>query len=238
MDMNREGGKLRPVSRKAEVDAFLDRARALGPRTGGGRGRLVFALDATMSRQPTWDMACKLQAEMFDEAGAAGGLDVQLVYYRGLSECAASSWVSDPKRLAGLMEKIHCEGGQTQVCRVLEHVQKESKSQKIHALVFVGDCMEEPIDDLCAAAGRLGVMGVPVFVFQEGDEPVAERAFKEVARLTRGAWCRFDAGASHQLRQLLRAAAAYAAGGYKALSDLSKRTDGKGALRLLGQMRS
>jgi len=98
--------------------------------------------------------------------------------------------------------------------------------------------MEEPIDDLCAAAGRLGVMGVPVFVFQEGDEPVAERAFKEVARLTRGAWCRFDAGAAHQLRQLLRAAAAYAAGGYKALSDLSKRTDGKGALRLLGQMRS
>jgi hypothetical protein len=236
--MNKEGGKLRPVSRKAEIDAFLDRARALGPRTGGGRGRLVFALDATMSRQPTWDMACKLQAEMFDEAAVAGGLDVQLVYYRGLAECAASPWVSDPKRLAGLMEKIHCEGGQTQVCRVLEHVQKESKSQKVHAIVFVGDCMEEPIDDLCATAARLGMLGVPVFIFQEGDEPVAERAFKEIARLTRGAWCKFDAGAAHQLRELLRAAAAYAAGGYKALADLSKRTDGKGALRLLGQMRS
>ena len=236
--MNKEGGSLRPVSRKAEIDTFLDRARALGPRTGSGRGRLAFALDATMSRQPTWDMACKLQAEMFDEAAAVGGLDVQLVYYRGLSECAASPWVSDPKRLAQLMEKIACEGGQTQVCRVLDHVQRESKSQKVHALVFVGDCMEEPIDALCTSAGRLGVIGVPVFVFQEGDEPVAERAFKEVARLTRGAWCRFDAGAAHQLRELLRAAAAYAAGGYKALTDLSKRTGGKGATRLLGQMRS
>src|SRR6185295_12646954 len=115
MDMNKEGGKLRPVSRKAEVDAFLDRARALGPRTGGGRGRLVFALDATMSRQPTWDLACRLQSEMFDEAAAIGGLDVQLIYYRGISECAASKWVSDPTRLAGLMERIDCRGGHTQI---------------------------------------------------------------------------------------------------------------------------
>lgn len=238
--MSRENGRDRQVaepSRRAEIDAFLERARALGPRAGGGRGRLVFALDATMSRQPTWDLACKLQAEMFDEAAVAGGLDVQLVYYRGLHECAASPWVSEPKRLAGLMQKIGCEGGETQVRRVLEHVQKESRAQKVHALVFVGDCMEEPIDEICASAGRLGLMGVPVFVFQEGGEPVAERAFKEVARLTKGAWCPFDSGAAHQLRELLRAAAAYAAGGYKALAELSQRTGDKNVTRLLGQMR-
>ncbi len=227
----------KPVSRKAEVGAFLEHARALSPRSGGRRGRLVFALDATMSRQPTWDMACKLQAEMFEEAAATGGLDVQLVYYRGLTECAASQWVSEPKRLARLMEKIACQGGETQIRRVLEHVLKESKRQKVHALVFVGDCMEEPIDEICAAAGKLGLLGVPVFVFQEGNEPVAERAFKEIARLTKGAWCPFDAGAAHELRELLRAAAAYAAGGYKALSDLSKRDEGAGATRLLAQMR-
>jgi hypothetical protein len=227
----------KPVSRKAEIDAFLEHVRSLGPHSGGGRGRLAFALDATMSRQPTWDMACQLQSEMFDEAVAAGGLDVQLVYYRGLSECASSQWVSDPKRLAALMQKINCEGGQTQIRRVLEHVLKESKTQKVHALVFVGDCMEEPIDEVCALAGKLGLIGVPVFVFQEGGEPVAERAFKEIARLTKGAWCPFDAGAAHQLRELLRAAAAYAAGGYKALADLSRRKGGAGATRLLGQMR-
>jgi hypothetical protein len=236
--MGKEGEITRPVSQKAEIDAFLSQVRALGPRTGGGRGRLAFALDATMSRQPTWDMACQLQSEMFDEAGQAGGLDVQLVYYRGLSECAASPWVSEPKRLAGLMQKIVCEGGQTQIRRVLEHVQKESKTQKVHALVFVGDCMEEPIDEVCALAGKLGLMGVPIFVFQEGGEPIAERAFKEIARLTKGAWCPFDSGAAQQLRELLRAAAAYATGGHKALSDLSKRRGGAGALRLLGQMKA
>jgi hypothetical protein len=183
-------------------------------------------------------MACKLQAEMFEETAAVGGLDVQLVYFRGMGECAASRWVSDPKRLAGLMQKIGCAGGQTQIRRMLDHVAKESKGRKVHALVFVGDCMEEAIDEVCAAAGKLGLMGVPVFVFQEGGDPIAERAFKEIARLTKGAWCPFDAGAAHQLRELLRAAAAYAAGGYKALSDLSRRRGGEGATRLLGQMRS
>jgi hypothetical protein len=238
--MTRQVGKegdLKPLSRKAEIDAFLERARALGPRRDGGRGRLAFALDATMSRQPTWDMACRLQAEMFEETAAVGGLDVQLVYYRGMSECAASKWVSDPSRLGRLMQRIHCEGGQTQIKRVLEHVQRESKAQKVHALVFVGDCMEEPIDEVCAAAGKLGMLGVPVFLFQEGDDAVAERAFKEIARHTKGAWCPFDAGAAQQLRELLRAAAAYAAGGHKALSDLSKRNEGAGAVRLLAQMR-
>jgi hypothetical protein len=221
-----------------EIDTFLARARMLGPKIDGKRGRLVFALDATMSRQPTWDLACGLQSEMFDEAAAIGGLDVQLVYYRGIAECAASKWVSHPARLAGLMEKIDCRGGHTQIGRVIEHVRKETKSQKINALVFVGDCMEESIDDLCAKAGELGLLGVAAFMFQEGRDPVAERAFKEIARLTNGAWCPFDAGAAHQLRELLRAAAAYAAGGRAALTDLSKRGANEGAVRLLGQMRS
>jgi hypothetical protein len=225
------------VSPKSEIEAFVERARALGPRADGKRGRLIFALDATMSRQPTWDLACSLQAEMFQEAAAIGGLDVQLIYYRGTNECRASKWVSDPKRLAGLMEAIDCRGGHTQIGRVLEHVRKESKEKKVDAFVFVGDAMEEQIDSLCAKAGELGLLGVPALMFQEENDPVAERAFREIARLTRGAWCRFDAGAAGQLRDLLRAAAAFAAGGHRALTDLSKRSDGAGAVKLLGQMR-
>jgi hypothetical protein len=225
------------VSSRADIDAFVERARAVGPRTDGKRGRLIFALDATMSRQPMWDLACNLQAEMFQETAEIGGLDVQLIYYRGVSECRASKWVSDPKRLNGLMEQIDCRGGQTQIKRVLEHVRKEGKREKVDAFVFVGDAMEEPVDDLCAKAGELGLLGVPAFLFQEGGDPIAESAFREIARLTNGAWCRFDAGASAQLRELLRAAAAFAAGGRRALTDLSKKSGGRGAVKLLGQMR-
>jgi hypothetical protein len=225
------------ASSRADIEAFVQRARAVGPRADGKRGRLIFAMDATMSRQPMWDLACGLQAEMFEETAAIGGLDVQLVYYRGLSECRASKWVSDPKRLNSLMERIDCRGGHTQIRRVLEHVRKEAKLQKVDAFVFVGDAMEEPVDDLCAKAGELGLLGVPAFMFQEESDPITESAFREIARLTNGAYCRFDAGASAQLRELLRAAAAFAAGGHKALSDLSRRSGGAGAVKLLGQMR-
>ena len=135
-----------------------------------------------------------------------------------------------------LMEKIDCRGGNTQIGRVLAHAKRETKDRKVQALVFVGDAMEEAIDHLCASAGELGLMSVPAFMFQEGDDPVAERAFREIARLTRGAYCRFDPGAAHELGELLRAAAAYAAGGVKALADLSRR-QGAGALRLLEQLK-
>jgi len=225
------------ASSRSEIDAFVERARSLGPRLDGKRGRLIFALDATMSRQPTWDLACFLQAEMFQEAAAIGGLDVQLVYYRGVSECRASKWVSDPKRLSGLMEQIDCRGGHTQIGRVLDHVRKEAKAQKVDAFVFVGDAMEEAVDTLYAKAGALALLGVPAFMFQEENDPIATQAFKEIARLTGGAWCPFGAGAASQLRDLLRAAAAFAAGGHRALSDLSQRAGGGGAVKLLGQMR-
>ena len=232
-----QGSALAEGSSRAEIDAFLEKARGMAPTTEPGkRGRLIFALDATMSRQPTWDQACVLQAEMFREAARIGGLDVQLVYYRGLGECRCSRWVSDANQLADLMQKIECRGGNTQIAKVLAHARRETGKAGVQALVFVGDAMEESVDDLSARSGELGLLGVPVFAFQEGGDATVERAFREMARLSRGAFCRFDPGAVHQLGELLRAAAAYAAGGLKALSDLSRRQNA-GAVRLLAQMR-
>jgi hypothetical protein len=226
------------ASSRAEVDSFLAKVRTLAPATESGRrGRLIFALDATMSRQPTWDTACQLQADMFKEASAIGGLDVQLVYYRSLTECRASPWVSHAERLAELMGRIDCRGGHTQMRKVFAHARRETQANKVQALVFVGDAMEEAIDELCASAGELGLLGVPAFMFQEGGDPIAEQAFREIARLTGGAYCRFDPGAAHQLRELLRAVAAFAAGGMRALSDLSARREA-GATKLIAQMRS
>ncbi len=223
------------ASSRTQIDAFLEKVRSLGPTKSGGRGRLIFALDATMSRQPTWDTACELQGDMFREAAASGGLDIQLVYFRGMGECGASSWIADSNKLAELMTRIDCRGGHTQIGKVLSQALRENAKQKVQALVFVGDAMEENIDDLCAAAGELGLLGVPAFMFQEGHDPAAENAYREIARLSHGAYCRFDGGAAEQLRELLRAVAAYAAGGRQALADLSKR--GGGAQALLAQLK-
>jgi hypothetical protein len=222
-------------SASEDIAAFVAKARAMSPHAAGARGRLVFALDATMSRQPTWDMACALQADMFREAAALGSLDIRLVYYRGFDECRASGWISDSAQLAKLMSKIDCRGGNTQIGKVLSEARREATASSVRALVFVGDAMEEKVDDLCARAGELGLLKVPVFMFQEGHDTTAEQAFREIARLTGGAWCRFDPGAAAQLRELLRAVAAYAAGGRDALKRLS--TPGSGAAKLLGQIK-
>ena len=220
-------------SGEADVADFVRRLKELAPSTATGRGRLVFAMDATMSRQPTWDMALALQADMFHAVKAVGGLDVQLVYFRGTAQCAASKWVSDPDALAALMTRVTCAGGYTQIRKVLSHARSESAKRPINALVYVGDCMEEDIDDLCGRAGELALLGVPVFLFQEGSDARAEKAFREIARLTKGAYCRFDAGSAAQLRELLSAVAVYAAGGRKALQALT----GRGARALLQQLK-
>jgi hypothetical protein len=222
-----------PPATKAEVDDFVRRMRQLAPATASGRGRLLFAMDATMSRQPTWDMALALQGEMFRAVKAVGGLDVQLVYFRGAGECRASKWVGDANALAALMRHVACAGGYTQIGKVLSHARSEAARRPLNALVYVGDCMEEDIDELCQRAGELALLGVPVFLFQEGKDVRAETAFREIARLSKGAHCRFDAGAADQLKDLLSAVAVYAAGGRKALQSLS----GRGARLLLQQMK-
>jgi hypothetical protein len=222
---------------RAEIDLFLNRVKSLSPVTPAGeRGRMIFSLDATMSRQPTWDTASRLQAEMFREAASVGGLDIQLVYYRGFAECRASSWVAGPQRLGELMSGIDCRAGQTQIGKVLAHASRENDARKVSVLVFIGDAMEESLDDLCAAAGELGLRNVRAFMFQEGYDPVCEQAFREVVRLTHGAFCRFSPGSAHELAELLRAAAAYAAGGMKALADLKGRQS-TGAVKLIEQLK-
>lgn len=224
-------------SSNAEIADFVARVRELPATTAQGRGRLIFAMDATLSREPTWDMALGLQADMFTAVKTVGGLDVQLVYFRGGGECRASSWVCDPGALSDLMSTVACRGGYTQIGKVLTHARLETETRKVNALVYVGDAMEEAVDDLCGRAGELALHGCPAFLFQEGDDQAAERAFKEIARLTGGAWCRFDTGAAAQLRELLTAVAVYASGGRSALQRLADTSRGSGAQRLISQMR-
>ena len=218
----------------SDVSNFLAAARNISPQ-GSQSGRLVFALDATMSRQPTWDAACRMQAEMFDAVGSSSGLAVQLVYFRGFKECRASKWVSRTEALRDLMSGILCRGGQTQIGKVLTHTRKECKfaNTKVSALVFIGDAMEEELDILAHKAGELGMLGVPAFMFQEGGDPVAEVAFREIARLTRGAYMQFGEGSAAQLAELLKSVARFARGGRKALESGSSSAD----QLLLEQMR-
>ncbi len=234
--MSGDKDQLPAKSHSAEIDAFLrDLQRAPPVRPGGGRGRLMFALDATASREPTWDRACRIQGEMFEATAALGGLDVKLVYYRGFNECKASRWMANAADLHRAMRAVSCIGGETQIERVLAHAIAENQKQKLGALVFVGDAMEENVDHLCQQAGELGLKGVPIFLFHEGGDPIAAKAFQQMAKLSRGAYLRFDLASADRLKDLLGAVAVYAAGGYRALTAYGEKKGGE-VLRLTSQL--
>ncbi len=221
-----------PVGKSSsnEVDAFLNKVAktpASAARARGRRGRLLFAMDATASRGPTWDRAAKIQGDMFQETAALGGLDVRLAFYRGFGEFKVGPWTSDGAEMARLVGSVFCMAGETQIRKVLSQALNEAGDGGLDALVFVGDCVEEDVDMLGARAGELGLKGAPAFMFQEGHDPVAEFAFKQVARLSGGAYCRFDSGAPGVLRDLLGAVAVYAAGGRPALEDMAGRKKGE-----------
>lgn len=225
-------GESAPI--KSQLDSFLEEVKQLaGGGSGGGRGRLIFALDATMSREQTWDTACKLQADMFREVATAGGLEVQLVFYRGNDQCSASRWTPDTNHLTKVMTGINCRAGHTQLRKILAHAQKETQMLKVGALIFIGDAFEEEPDEVIPLARELGRLGVPAFMFQEGDDQEVEQVFREIASVTKGAYCRFDQGSARQLGELLKAVVVYVTGG---MAALAARQDA-GSVKLLKQMR-
>ncbi|MBP0446866.1 VWA domain-containing protein [Roseomonas sp. SSH11] len=218
-----------PAPASSAVTAFLQKAAGVPAlRAAPSPARLLFAVDATASRQPTWDRACHLQAGMFAEA--PGGIAVSLAFYRGHGEFHATPFLADARALAAEMTGVGCRGGHTQILRLLRHAEAEASRARLHALVFVGDAVEEEAGPILAAASRLGARGTPAFVFQEGDDPLATPVLRGIARQSGGAWAPFDHRSPGTLAALLRGAAAFASGGRAALARLP------GAAALLAQL--
>jgi len=160
---------------------------------------------------------------MFAETASLGGLQVQLCYYRGFQQFHCDTWCSDTARLQQQMTQVRCLGGATQIGRLLEHGVIEARKHTVQALVFIGDAVEEAIDPLCQTAGQLGLLNVPVFIFQEGQSPKVTKVFQQIGQLSGGACVPFNHQSPNELRDLLTAVAVYAAGGRKALENFSRR---------------
>lgn len=225
--------ELKPRSSPQQIDQFLNKARDIAVHSGtDAQARLIFGLDATASRQPTWDHASHLQQEMFLASRELKGLSVQLCYYRGFNEFSHSQWLQQADAIQQQMAKVSCLGGHTQIRKLLRHALKEAKQQKVHAVIFIGDAIEEDVDNLCQLAGQLGVYRVPVFTFQEGNHPEVRNALQQIAHLSGGAYAVFDQSSPETLKALLGAVAVYASGGYKALQQYSEN---KKEIKLLTQ---
>lgn len=223
-----------PAERSSPQDIalFLQKSRAISQFVDQ-QPRLMFAVDATASRQPTWDHATHLQQEMFLTSGKVASLAVQLCYYRGFREFRASRWLTDSTALAGLMGRVRCEGGHTQIAKLLKHAQAEHRKATVRALVFIGDAVEESADGLCNLAGQCGILRLPLFLFQEGRDRAVEQTFRSMARLSGGAYARFDSSSATTLASLLGAVASFAMGGRAAL----EKRGGDSAKLLLQQLK-
>ena len=208
------------ISKRSDVQNFLSQVATISNTSG--HAHMIFALDATASREETWDVARQLQTEMFLSARSLGGLNLQLCYFRGFAEFFTSRWENNADQIARIMARMNCEAGATQIERVLAHTIDENQTRKIKCLVYIGDAMEENVDILANLAGRLGLLNIPVFMFQERGDPGTKKAFMECARLSGGAYSQFDQASASHLKELLKAVAVYAAGGYKALKNFSK----------------
>jgi len=212
--------------KQQEIKGFLEQiAKAPLVTKGNSNGRLLFAMYATASREPMWDIASQIHAEMFESVTNIGGLSIQLCYYRGFNEFNYFSWTDQPASMLNSISSVRCLAGKTQISKILKHALHETQQSPVQALVFIGDAMEEDIDKLGDLAGQLGIYKTPAFFFQEGKNPIVTRAYQQLARLSGGAHCSFDAGSAHILTDLLKAVARYSVGGLKALENSSSQSE-------------
>ena len=227
----------RSASTATAVAAYVEQLKAQTQATQVRRtGRLIFALDATASREPTWDQRLPIQGEMFEATAALGGLDLQLVYYRGFNECKASRWLSTAADLHRVMRSVSLRRRRDPDRAGSRARDPRDPQAKVDALLFIGDAMEEKVDRLCRLAGELGALGVPIFLFHEGYDPDAAAAFRQMATLSRGAYLAFDLAGIARLKELLGAVAIFATGNRAALEAYGQKKGGE-VLRLTAQMK-
>jgi hypothetical protein len=192
--------------------------------------RIMFAVDATASRDKAWDQAAHLRAQMFDAIAAHGGLAMQVCHYRGNGKFARSQWLTNAAAIAAFMAPVRCEAGVTQIEKVLRCAREENRKKPVNALILISDACEENPELLYAQAREIGL---PIFLFQEGDDCAVAEIYREVARLTKGAYSRFDASAAQHLADLLRAVAVFATAGAQGL--IAQKSTA--ATLLLGQIK-
>ena len=170
--------------------------------------RYIVAFDATGSRSDTWAQAQQIQGELFALMKSVEiELQIRLSHFGG-NAFSALNWSKNAEDLRREMKAVDCESGRTQIGQVLNDAIKQAAQGKIAALFYTGDAMEENHADLCDQAKKLAQCGIPVFMFQEGDDAQTKNTYQEIARITHGAYAPFKAGAFNVLRDLFNVAIA------------------------------
>ncbi|MCD8566387.1 MAG: VWA domain-containing protein [Alphaproteobacteria bacterium] len=202
------------------VLAALEKAQT---RVGTGatyNGRVGFIIDATGSRESTWNEAQKIQTDMFSSVAGKGGLKLKLTHFGG-STLSVHEWMDDPNAVASKMKEVSCMLGLTQIIKALEAFLVDNPKEAASSIILVGDSFEENIEELGPFCEKLKNQGTKVFSFLEGDDLQAKQAFSMLSEKTGGAFAVF--GKDMPLEDLCQGVALMAVGGTAALRHLKNK---------------
>jgi hypothetical protein len=166
---------------------FLEK---VGQKVAPTGGFLKIGMDATMSRQPMWAETIPMMGEV---VGIFAELKLMLgvAFFRGLNELKSLAWSDNAASIQKAMSAVQCEGGNTQIGRLLDlaiadATKLRAEGKNMAGLIYFGDAMEENAGGLYARARQLKDLGVRVDIFQEGNDARTSEAFAEIARITGG----------------------------------------------------
>jgi hypothetical protein len=217
------------TSAAATLPAVIGHAEPPAETGPSRRPRLVFAVDATASREPAWAAARKVTDALVK--ALPGELDVALAVHGGSRVHTFTGFTNDPATLRDRAAGVTCEAGITRLLPILSASLKQSS---VRVIVYIGDVFEESIPQGRHLADSLGLRGTKLIVLHDTADPSARRdaeVFWDLAKRTGGCVLPFDASASGRLRDILSAVAVYAVGGEKLLRE--RRDDLPGAVALL-----
>ncbi len=195
--------------------------------------RLIFAVDATASREPAWSAARQVTDALVK--ALPGALKVALAVHGGGRVHTFTPFTSDPATLRDRAAGVTCQSGLT---RLLPILAIGLKQPDVRVVIYIGDVFEENIDQGRRLTDAMGARGTRLIVLHDTADRGARRdaeVFWDLAKRTGGCVLPFDSHAPGKLRELLSAVAVYAVGGEKLLRD--RRADLPGAVALLEHLR-
>jgi len=182
--------------------------------------KIGFLIDATGSREQTWELAQTIQAKMFQAVSGLKAVSLRLVYF-GNNRLTALGWDNNPNSVAKHMAAVRCRTGLTQIIEGLQSFIDERPDGKAAAIILIGDCFEESSSQAERAAILLKEKGIKVFSFVEGYDPTAQSVFRRISEITGGKFARF--GSNMPLSDLCEGVVLLASGGEKALGRLKNK---------------
>jgi len=163
---------------------------------------IIFAVDATASREHFWSETIKIQDKMFSTAQKAGAnLHAQLVSYSGETfdgEIHRTPWHNDAHALSDHLRSVRCAPSQTQIEKVFRHALNECCKRDVHALILVGDSYEENVPTLVRLASQINQKGIKLFMFHDTKTTCTAEdtltVFKKIAKAAEGFYVPFNVG--------------------------------------------